>query len=364
MKMRQIGELSKELNQTFNWNKARMDCFVGMLIALLKLRSINLTELAIALPSTAQKESRYRRIQRFICGHFLDFDKVALFIMQLFQFLDSDFYLTLDRTNWKWGEKNINILMLAVVYKGVAIPIYWVLLNKKGNSSTRERIALMKRFIRQFGQQHIISLLADREFIGGDWLKWLKSEGIGFVIRIKKDALVPNSQGKGVQVQKLFWFLKPGEQWVIKDKRKMTGVDVYLSGLRLADGELLIVATDLPGDNAIETYAARWQIETLFACLKRRGFNIEDTHVTNRLRIKRLLVVAVVAFCWAHRSGEWLHENVKPIKVKTHQRLARSIFRAGLDFIREVLLNVSYSLEQALRLIIQFIDFNKPFEVR
>jgi hypothetical protein len=33
--------------------------------------------------------------------------------------------------------------MLAVVYKRIAIPIDWVLLHKKGNSNTRERIALM-----------------------------------------------------------------------------------------------------------------------------------------------------------------------------------------------------------------------------
>jgi hypothetical protein len=39
--------------------------------------------------------------------------------------------------------------MLAVVYNGIAIPIYyWLLLNKKGNSDTRERIAVMKRYIR------------------------------------------------------------------------------------------------------------------------------------------------------------------------------------------------------------------------
>ena len=246
----------------------------------------------------------------------------------------------------------------------MAIPIYWLLLDKKGNSNTRERIALMKRFIRQFGKQHILGLLADREFIGEDWLKWLKSEGIDFVIRIKKDALVPNSRGEKVQVQKLFRFLKPSEQSVIQDQRLMTGVNVYLSALRLADGELLIVASASRSDDAIKTYAARWQIETLFACLKGRGFNLEDTHVTNRLRIKRLLVLAVVAFCWAHRSGEWQHEHVKPIKVKTHQRLAKSIFKAGLDVIRDVLLNVAYSLEYALQRIIQFIDLKESFGFR
>ena len=80
--------------------------------------------------------------------------------------------------------------MLAVVYKGVAIPVYWLLLNKRGNSATRERIALMKRFIHQFGKTHLIALLADREFIGSDWFAWLKHEGIDFHVRIKKNALL------------------------------------------------------------------------------------------------------------------------------------------------------------------------------
>ncbi|HAT8797519.1 TPA: IS4 family transposase, partial [Legionella pneumophila] len=30
-----------------------------------------------------------------------------------------------DRTNWRWGKKDINILMLSVVYKGIAIPLFW-----------------------------------------------------------------------------------------------------------------------------------------------------------------------------------------------------------------------------------------------
>ena len=41
--------------------------------------------------------------------------------------------LTLDRTNWKWGKRDINILMLAIVYRGIAIPIVWTLLNEPGH---------------------------------------------------------------------------------------------------------------------------------------------------------------------------------------------------------------------------------------
>jgi hypothetical protein len=202
--MHQISELSKQLNDHFNWNKAKMDCFVGMLIGLLKTRNINLTEIAIGFASDIQPGSRYRRVQRFIHGHRINFDSVAWFVMALFGFIDSPYYLAMDRTNWKWGKKDINILVLAVVYKGVAIPVYWLLLKSQGNSSTRERIALMNRFTEQFGKGRLQGLLADREFIGEAWLAWLKSEQIDFHIRIKKDAKVPNSRGEPVQAKQLF----------------------------------------------------------------------------------------------------------------------------------------------------------------
>lgn len=357
--MQQINELSSMLNQHFHWNKARMDCFVGMLIALFKLRSVNLTEIAAGFPNQTKLASRHRRVQRFIHQHRICFDLVAWFIMALFGFLNSDYYLTLDRTNWQWGEKKINFLVLAIAYKGMAIPIYWILLNKKGNSNTRERIALLKRFVKQFGKTHILALLADREFIGETWLKWLKTEGIPFHIRVKKDAKVPNSRGVQVQAHGLFRFLKVGESLVIPEARRMTGLEVYLSGLRLDDGQLLIIASSTFTAEAIDIYANRWEIETLFGCLKSRGFNLEDTHITDRTRIKRLFTLTVIAFCWAHRTGEWQHENVKPLKVKKHQRLAKSIFRVGLDLMRDKLLNHVYSLKSFCEDFLQFIDFKK-----
>jgi len=50
--------------------------------------------------------------------------------------------LVMDRTNWKLGQTNINVLMLGVSYKNVAFPLIFKLLDKKGNSNTKERIEL------------------------------------------------------------------------------------------------------------------------------------------------------------------------------------------------------------------------------
>ena len=106
------------------WNKCRLDCFVGMLLALIRLKQVNLTQLALGFASEADTKSRYRRLQRFFQGVIFDYDVIATLIIDLFGFTNQSYYLTLDRTNWQWGEQDLNILTLAIVYQGTAIPVY------------------------------------------------------------------------------------------------------------------------------------------------------------------------------------------------------------------------------------------------
>jgi hypothetical protein len=351
--MMNISELTVILNGYFSWNKARMVCFVSMLLALIKVRTVNLTEIACAFSSTAEQDSRYKRIKRFFKEVTIDFSLVSHWIMNYFGLSEESVYLSMDRTNWLWGKYNINVLMLSVVYKGIAIPLLWQLLPKKGNSDTQERIVLIKRFITQFGKEHIACILADREFIGDEWFAWLLEEKISFCIRIKKNHVTTNARGLEVDIHSLFYDLKSGEQRVMRDPRKLWKQKIYLSGLRLSDGDLLIVATDKLQENPIELYGKRWEIETLFSCLKGRGFNFEETRMTQIDRIEKLLVLLAMAFCFAHKAGEWRHEQ-KPIKIKKHGRLSISYFRYGLDFLRNIVLNCPYKMLRFFELILHF----------
>jgi hypothetical protein len=279
-----------------------------MLVALIKVRTVNLVDLACAFGGMAKQESRYKRIKRFFNAFTIDFSAIAYWVVSVFGLLNSALYLSMDRTNWRWGKSDINILMLSIVYKGIALPIFWNLLPKRGNSDTEERITLIKRFIDQFGKKMIAGILADREFIGKDWFKWLLREEISFAIRIRNNTVTTNSRGLEVDINTLFYDLKEGETRVLQDKRKVWRQKVYLSALRLTDGELLIVATDTLMDNPFSLYGKRWEIETLFGCFKTKGFNFEDTHITQLDRIEKLIALLTVAFCWAHKIGEWRHE--------------------------------------------------------
>jgi hypothetical protein len=107
--------------------------------------------------------------------------------------------------------------------------------------------------------------------------------------------------------------------------------------MRLENGELLVVATQRAPKSAIADYAKRWGIETLFGMFKTRGFCLESTHLTDAERLSKLLALLSLALCWAILIGEWLHQ-LKPISIKKHGRKAKSIFRYGLDHLRNIVL--------------------------
>ena len=68
-----------------NWNETRIDLLSRLLIALLKIKTVNLAGLARAFISKAEESSRYRRIQRFLKDYELDEEQRARMTMQLME---------------------------------------------------------------------------------------------------------------------------------------------------------------------------------------------------------------------------------------------------------------------------------------
>ena len=161
-------------------NAARIKCMVLLMIALIKVQSVNFDRLAEDFGNDVELSSNLRRIQRFFASFYLPSDLISQLLFKLLPF-EGPYRLSLDRTNWKFGKCNINILVLSVIYKGVALPILWTFLgDKRGNSNQKERTDLLKRFIRLFGLRAIEFITADREFVGDTWWQFLIEHKISF----------------------------------------------------------------------------------------------------------------------------------------------------------------------------------------
>lgn len=116
---------------------------------------------------------------------------------------DRCLHLCLDRTNWKIGARDVNILMLAIATRRFRGQLMWTVLDKAGNSNSDERIALMRRYLALFGAGSVRLLLADREFIGLKWLNFHEHSGTPFAIRVKAGLLVTTQEGRSLSLQSL-----------------------------------------------------------------------------------------------------------------------------------------------------------------
>lgn len=272
--------------------------------------------------------------------YILDTNLIARFIFALLP-NSPPYRLALDRTNWKFGTNNINILVLAIVYQGVAFPILYQMMPKFGNSSTAERIDLMERYIKLFGSRSIDCLLADREFIGKHWINYLNSKQIRYHIRIRDNfwVAIPKN-GHLVKVSWLFNYLKINQCGFYHGIVYIKGQLCYLSASKIKNKhgrpELQVIISFNKPAEAQSLYKERWQIESAFKALKTSGFNIEDTHLTDLERINKLFALVLIAFVWAYKAGIALNE-LCPIKIKKHGRKAKSLFKYGLTYLAKAL---------------------------
>lgn len=315
-----------------NLNLARIKFLALMLTALCKVQTVCFERIALGFESKAKPSSSLRRIQRFVSGFNLCEDLIAKFIFKLLP--DSkEIGLSMDRTNWKLGKSNINILALGVTYKGVAFPLLFKILPKFGNSNTSERIELLEKFDRLFGFSKIKFLVADREFIGEDWLDYLNRTKIPYHIRIRNNFYVKTPKnGKEVRVDRMFIGLKIGQVKHHPNIVIINNVYCYLSAsvIKSKNGipEYQFLISFNKPEKAQECYKNRWQIETMFRAMKTSGFNLENTHLTEPDRILKLLLIVSIAFTWAYLVGDFLHINIKAIIIKKHGRKAISIVSA------------------------------------
>lgn len=338
------NELNLVLSSHFNGkiNLARIKLISHFIIALCKVQTVTFEKLANAFESTADSKSSLRRIQRFIAHYTLDADIIARLIFSLLP-KGEKLMLSIDRTNWKFGQTNINIFMLGVVYKGVAFPLLFTMLDKRGNSNSQERIDLVNRFIRLFGKDVIQSVVADREFVGDSWLEFLNRNQIKYYIRIRNNFKVElPDKNKTIKAWHLFNSYKVNAFVYHPKIVRVNGQLCYLSGCKLQPKKgkqdfLIIVSFNTP-DKAMKQYKKRWQIEMCFKAMKSSGFDIENTHLQDIKRIEKLVLLVMIAFLWCYKVGIYLHQ-INPIKIKKHGRMAKSIFKYGLDYIASVLLN-------------------------
>ena len=260
--MNQVTLIRQTLQPHLDGHGARVTFMALFLIALFRVKTVNLAELATAFVGKAQTESNSKRLQRFFSQFELNYWSVANLVVGLMN-IPQPWVLSIDRTNWEFGACRINILMLGVVHQGVAFPLLWWMLDKRGNSNTIERIELLEEFFEVFPEVEVDYLTADREFLGAQWFEYLLEQSlIELRIRIRESDQLDDGR-KRLKAKVVFSNLQVNQHQVLRQPRLLWGCGVYVAALRLEDGSLLVVVTGDRPRRAIADYAQRWGIEKI-----------------------------------------------------------------------------------------------------
>ena len=226
----------------------------------------------------------------------------------------------------------------------VIFHFFWSMLKdkKQGSSDHIDRSDIIKQFIKCFGKDRIECVIGDSEFIGKNWIEWLKKEKIEYVMRLRNSQNIANSKGSTTKGSGLFRDLKPGTFINLGERRinKDESYSAYIVGIKTKDSDLIIIACSANIRNGGTIYKLRWGIETLFKSLKTSGFCLEDTHIVDPDRLEVLLSVVAITYAIASKLGKNILKVIN-IKLKNHGYKPKSTMRMGIDHIIFLLNNFS-----------------------
>jgi hypothetical protein len=340
------ASLTDRLRSALPWKNARIECLGYLIVSILRNRTVNLVKLSSEASGDLKAESLYRRFQNFFLHFAMPFDDIARLVVAKLPKPEGGWVLSMDRTNWKYGRTHLNLLVVAIVVHKVAIPVVWKALpraTKCGNSKAAHRINLMKRLLRILPAAEVKALTMDREFIGKSWLQWLEDQEVGYVVRIKGNTLVDGLPASGRRTKS-------------PRRREIWGFALFFSGCSIQgsntrDDFLFLASNRFHGKEALALYRRRWGIEQVFSHFKKRGFDLETTHMSDPRKIEKLFGVLTLAFIFSYGWGC----EMKQKTTLTAPQKKKSIFRLGLDRIAQLFTHRE-DFDEEIRALLEWLE--------
>lgn len=336
------------LRMTFEAYGPKLSKPVGYLLAvivaiLLEKTKAHLSEIADGLPGEASTAGKRQRVRRFLSNKKLSpelFINVLLVLLKPLILSLPVIVLSMDRTSWVKRKKVVNILLVGIVFKGRTIPLNWLVLDRKGNTSTQQWKQLLKPVLEALSKLPWlrfvpIKVVADREFASpklGGWLK--KNFGVSYCLRLKRSEYVLLPGRRLIRLGQLVSSVKKGDYLFLKDvivtKQSTFSTNVLISWGLDYDEAIIIMADSYSPEEIVEDYADRFCIEPMFRDHKSNAFDIEGTRVTDPKRIETLLIPIALAYALSVLEGNYQEEaGLAPKAPKGKPRLV-SLFLSGL----------------------------------
>lgn len=277
----------------------------------IKSQSGLMSENVREVPGAVKHKHRLKRFWRFLSNPRVKPEALRVFWIRwcIKTFChDQIFKVAMD---WTTLPGNIQCLMIAIPFKGRAIPLLWhiVLYSDIKDSQNLIEERLVARLVTLLKKTHPakkLLLTADRGFGRATFFQFLLKKQILFAIRVKGDVTITTKASKRMSLRTIGKRLVPGvSQWYEKIQYRS---DSVVRGLNLAaivappedtekkDPDPWFLVTNLrKPETTIQRYAQRFHIEEWFKDCKHQ-LGIAKLQTRNLMRVRRLVFIASIAY--------------------------------------------------------------------
>jgi len=342
--------LLKELR--IQLTKPAMHLMAWIMLALLEKTAAHLFRLAEKLPDDDTKDmARRQKIRRFISNSrifpYIFLHAFVIFIRPLFKDA-SVLELIMDRTEWIKRGTPVNVLDVALSYKGRSIPLFWLVFNRRGNSSFENWKAALTPVIEalrstSWTQGKQIHVIADREFASPKLSEWLwVTFRVDSTLRLKRSEYFSyfDDEARIAKVSEYLKQLHPGNRRFLRGctitRNNSFFMNVAVCWDKAYEEPLILMTTHANLPRAIQTYGDRFGIEPMHKDWKSNAFDIEGTRVTEAKRIETILIP--IAFCYIICVLEGDRKETAGETIRAHkEKRTTGLFLVGLSAFTRIL---------------------------
>ena len=159
----------------------------------------------------------------------------------------------------------------------------------------------------------------------------MKDNGIGFCVRVPKSHFITLKNECTYTIEELLTIHK--ERFYHHVRVDGIWVNLYIKAL--SNGDFLYLIGTFSAKQLGDLYRKRWCIETFFQRLKGRGFDLESSHLRDIDKLKKLFALVCIPFAICLTIGKCYLSKVQKIRINKKGYPFKSIFRRGLDWMRE-----------------------------
>jgi hypothetical protein len=304
-------------------------------------KSVHLSKIANKIPGKAQRESRTRRLLRFVDNAAVRvrdwYRPVAVYLLQAAA-KTGQIRLIIDATQ---VAQNYQLLIVTLAYRRRALPIAWTWLRSgKGHSSGWKQAALLT-YVRSLMPPEVsVVVVGDSEFSSLQAV--VEAWGWFYVLRQKGSHLFrerPDAPWRRLDSL----LAKPGQQcWLTnveltQEHRRPCNLLAYW---KRGEKDPWLLATNLP--TAQQTrghYRLRMWVDEMFGDFKGNGFDLARSRLHHFLRLSRLTLAVALLYLWLVAFGSATIKNGRRKEVDRSDRRDLSIFRIGFDMFERCLVN-------------------------